>query len=70
MNGQAQRRAAALLEVLGVSLAAGLVTDQLVRLSGMSDTNPLQGLSIHSTGAELITASRQMFVLLIFQYAS
>lgn len=69
MNLQPQRRATAVLEVLGVYLAGGLVTDQLVRLSGISLTNPLENLSVHISGPELITASRQMFVLLMFQYA-
>ena len=40
----AQRRAAALLEVLGVYLAGQLVTGQLVRLLGVSPANPLTGL--------------------------
>jgi membrane protease YdiL (CAAX protease family) len=69
MNGQPQRRAAAVLEVLGVYVAGGLVTDQLVRLSGVTLANPLESLSVHITGPQLITASRQMFVLLMFQYA-
>jgi hypothetical protein len=41
----------------------------LRRLIGISVTNPLNNLSVHTTDAELITASRQMFVLLMFQYA-
>jgi membrane protease YdiL (CAAX protease family) len=69
MSRQSQRRAAAVLEVLGVYLAGGLVADQLIRLSGVSATNPLAKLSVHTTGAELISASGQMFVLLMFQYA-
>ena len=69
MNGQTRRRAAALLEVLGVSLAGPLLMWGLRRLIGVSVTNPLDHLSVHTTDAELITASRQMFVLLMFQYA-
>ena len=69
MKLQPQRRAAAVLEVFGVYVVAGLVTDQLVRLSGIALTNPLEKLSVHITGPELITASRQIFVLLMFQYA-
>ncbi len=69
MNGQTRRRAAALLEVLGVSLAGPLVMWGLRRLIGISVTNPLNSLSVHTTNADLITASRQMFVLLMFQYA-
>jgi membrane protease YdiL (CAAX protease family) len=69
MNSQTRRRAAALLEVLGVSLAGPLLMWGLRRLIGISVTNPLNNLSAHTTDAELITASRQMFVLLMFQYA-
>jgi membrane protease YdiL (CAAX protease family) len=69
MTGQHQRRATAVLEVLGVYLAGGLVTNLLIRLSGVSLKNPLENLSVHITGAELITASGQIFVLLMFQYA-
>jgi membrane protease YdiL (CAAX protease family) len=69
MNGQTRRRAAALLEVLGVSLAGPLVIWGLRRLIGVSVTNPLNNLSVNTSNAELITASRQMFVLLMFQYA-
>jgi membrane protease YdiL (CAAX protease family) len=69
MNGLLQRRATAVLEVLGVYLAGGLLTNLLIRLSGVAVRNPLENLSIHITGAALITASRQMFVLLMFEYA-
>jgi membrane protease YdiL (CAAX protease family) len=69
MTRQHQRRVAAVLEVLGIFLAGGLVTDQLVRLSGIPVTNPLAGLTVHMSGSELITAARQLFILLIFQYA-
>ena len=63
------RRAAALLEVLGVSVTGPLVMFEVRQLLGISLTNPLNNLSAHITNAELITASRQMFVLLMFQYA-
>lgn len=69
MNSQVRRRAAALLEVLGVSLAGPLAIWGLRRLIGVSVTNPLNNLSVHATDADLIAASRQMFVLLMFQYA-
>lgn len=69
MNGQKRRRAAALLEVLGVSLAGPLLIWGLRRLIGVPVTNPLNNLSVHTADADLITASRQMFVLLVFQYA-
>ncbi|MDQ2840369.1 MAG: CPBP family intramembrane metalloprotease [Acidobacteriota bacterium] len=41
----------------------------LIRLSGIPVNNPLAELSIHTTGSELITAARQLFVLLVFQYS-
>src|ERR1700722_14012248 len=73
MNELWQRRAAALLEVLGVFLAGQFVAQilalQLERRFAMSFPNPLRTLSAHSTNAELIPASPQMFVLLMFQYA-
>jgi membrane protease YdiL (CAAX protease family) len=69
MTGQLPRRLAAVLEVLGVFLAGGLITDQLVRLSGIPVVNPLGGLTVHMNGSELIEAARQLFILLIFQYA-
>lgn len=64
-----QRRCVALFEVLGVFLAGGLVMSQLIRLSGISVKNPLTELTIHSTGSELLTAARELLVLLILQYA-
>lgn len=69
MNAQQQRRTAAVLEVLGVFLVGGLVSNQLIRFSGVLVENPLANLSPHITGRELIAAARQLFVLLIFQYA-
>lgn len=42
---------------------------QLIRLSGIPVKNPLTELTTHTTGSELITAARQLLVLLIFQYA-
>ena len=69
MNAQQQRRAAAVLEVFGVFLVGGLVSNQLIRFSGVLVENPLANLSLHITGGELIAAARQLFVLLIFQYA-
>ena len=69
MTGQSQRRAAALLEVLGVYLAGPLAMFGVRRLLGLSLPNPLNNLTAHATNAELVTASRQMFVLLMFQYA-
>ncbi len=69
MNSKTRQRVAALLEVLGVFVAGGLVTNQLVRLSGVSVGNPLEHLTLRITGPELITAAGHLFILLLFQYA-
>ena len=63
------RRYAALFEVLGVFLAGGLVMSQLIRVSGIPVKNSLTELTTRTTGTELITAARELLVLLIFQYA-
>ena len=68
MNSQTLRRAAALLEVLGVTLAGPVLMWGLRQLLGVTVTNPLNNLSARTTDAQLITASRQLFVLLMFQY--
>jgi len=65
----ARRRTAALLEVLGVYLAGQLVTGQLIRFFGVSPVNPLESFTAGISNTELITATRQMFVLLMLQYA-
>jgi membrane protease YdiL (CAAX protease family) len=64
-----RRRIAALLEVLGVYLAGQLVMVQLTHLLGLQLVNPLTGFTAEITDAELITATRQLFVLLMLQYA-
>ena len=69
MKAQSLRRAAALLEVLGVYLAGGIVTSQLSRLSGIQFGSPLGAFTSDITNAELITASRQILVILLMQYA-
>lgn len=69
MTSQSLPRAVALLEVLGVYLAGGLVTLQLSRLSGISPYNPLSTFTKDITNAELIVASGQMFFILSMQYA-
>lgn len=65
----ARQRTAALLEVFGVYLAGQLVTGQLIRLVGLRPINPLARLTVGVTDAELITATWQLFVLLMLQYA-
>jgi membrane protease YdiL (CAAX protease family) len=62
-------RAAALLEVLGISVAGPLLMWGLRQLAGISIQNPLNSLNAQATNGELITATRQMLVLLMFQYA-
>jgi membrane protease YdiL (CAAX protease family) len=65
----ALRRTAALLEVLGVFVVGPLVMGLLVQWLGVPVTNPLRNLTAEATDAELVTVTRQMFVLLVFQYA-
>lgn len=64
-----RKRTAAVLEVLGVYLAGQLVTGQLIRLLGLRPANPLGNLTAGITDGELITATWQLFVLLVLQYA-
>jgi membrane protease YdiL (CAAX protease family) len=65
MNGTSQRKAAALLEVLGVYLCGPVLMLELRRLLGVSLTNPLNGLTAQASGADLIAASRQLLALLL-----
>ena len=67
MVGKSQRRAAACLEVLGIYLAGPVMMFGLRRMLGVQLTNPLNQLTAHATEAELVTASRQLFTLLLFQ---
>jgi membrane protease YdiL (CAAX protease family) len=69
MNGTSRRRAAALLEVLGIYLAGPLAMFGVRRLLGISLSNPLSSLTAQVSDAGLIAASRQLFALLLFQYA-
>jgi len=64
-----RRRTAALLEVLGVFLSGSLVVTLSLRLLGLQVPNPLGNFTVGITDAELLTAARQLFVLLILQYA-
>ena len=69
-----QRRIAALCEVLGVYLAGGFLNDKIVLLlvhwQFISPQNPFDLLTIHTTDAELLVASRQLFVALVCIYFS
>jgi membrane protease YdiL (CAAX protease family) len=71
---QTRRRATALLEVLGVYLTGPFLEDKieqlLVHWHLISTTNPLDLLSAHSTNAQLLLASRQLFLALILIYGS
>src|SRR4051812_5370557 len=65
----AQRRVAAVLEVLGIYLASQFVTAFLIAVFKLSPPNPLEKLTAGITDAELIVATRQLLVLLMLQYA-
>jgi membrane protease YdiL (CAAX protease family) len=71
---QMRRRAAALLEVLGIYLAGAYLSDQieklLVRWRLISPANPLDLLTAQATNADLLVASRQLFLALILLYGS
>ena len=63
------RRAAALLEVFGVYLAGELLAVVSVRLLGIKATSPLTHFTADISDAELLRATRQMFIATLFQYA-
>jgi hypothetical protein len=71
---QTLRRIAALLEVFGVYLSGVFVENQIERLLVhwrlISTANPFDMLTVHATNAELLVASRQLFLALILQYGS
>ncbi len=69
MKAQSRRRAAALLEVLGVFLAGQLVVALLMRSLGLHFANPLANLTVGITNTELITLARRLFVGLMLQYS-
>lgn len=74
MSEQTRRRAAALLEVLGVYLTGAwlndAVGDLLVHHGWISPANPFRLLTVHSTNADLLLASRQLAVMLVVIYGS
>jgi membrane protease YdiL (CAAX protease family) len=71
---EALKRIAALLEVLGVCLAAGALEDQLIRLLDhlqiVSVSNPFPLLTSHTTNADLLLASRRLLLIWVLQYGS
>lgn len=74
MREQARRRTAALLEVFGVYLAGAFLSEQvaewLARRHLVSFQSPFELLTPHTTNAELLVASRQLFLFLMVQYGS
>lgn len=74
MNVPVTRRLAALLEVLGVYIGGALLNDWLVAmLTGhhiLSSQSPFALLTLHATNADLLLASRQLFLALVFIYFS
>ncbi len=63
------RRVAAVLEVLGIYLAGGLVTDWIIAALKLQPSNPLPGFRVDISDAALLTASWQLGLLLLLQYA-
>jgi hypothetical protein len=74
VNMLTRRRAAALLEVLGVYLAGTVLENKieqlLVHWRFISTTNPFELMTDHATNAELLVASRQLLLALILMYGS
>ena len=72
MNVAYQRRAAALLEVLGVFVAGQLLRSQIeawvINHKILPPTNPFDLLTTHATNADLLFASQQMLAALLIQY--
>lgn len=69
-----RRRAAAFLEVLGVYLAGAILNDKIVALLSrrgfISTQNPFDLLTTHASNADLVVASRQLFIALALIYIS
>jgi membrane protease YdiL (CAAX protease family) len=74
MSAQTRRRTAALLEVLGIYLTGAFLSDKvgnlLVRWRLVSPANPFDLFSVHATNADLLVASRRLFVALMLLYGS
>jgi membrane protease YdiL (CAAX protease family) len=69
MSFAMRARTAAVLEVLGIYVAGPLVMMLLIRALRLEITNPLQRFTVGITDAELLTITREMFWLLLLQYA-
>jgi membrane protease YdiL (CAAX protease family) len=63
------RKAAALLEVLGIFTVGQLLGFLLGQLLGIPLQNPLLGLTVNTTPAELFTMTQQLLGVLLLQYA-
>jgi membrane protease YdiL (CAAX protease family) len=74
VKARTKRRAAALLEVLGVSLAGSLLNGRIVKIVTqhhlISSQNPFDLLTLHASNADLLVASRQLALALCFIYFS
>jgi membrane protease YdiL (CAAX protease family) len=74
VNTLRRRRAAALLEVLGVYLTGAFLNDKIVELLVsrhlISSVNPFSLLTADTTNADLLVASRQLFLALTLIYVS
>jgi membrane protease YdiL (CAAX protease family) len=74
VNTSVRKRAAALLEVLGVYLTGAYLNDRLAGLlinrHLISSQNPFALLTAHTSNAELLVASRQLFLALVLIYIS
>jgi hypothetical protein len=74
MSVQTRRRAAALLEVLGIYFIGAFLSDQVVKLLMhshlISTKNPFDLLTVHASNADLLVASRQLFLALMLLYGS
>jgi len=70
----ASERLAALLEVLGVYLAAGVLENGLIRLfthwRPRALADPFELLTSHATNADLVLASRRLLLIWLLQYGS
>jgi membrane protease YdiL (CAAX protease family) len=74
MSVQTRRRAAALLEVLGIYLTGAFLSDQIVKVLVhwhlISTTNPFDLFTVHASNADLLVASRRLFLALMVLYGS
>jgi hypothetical protein len=74
MSAKTRRRTAALLEVLGIYLTRAFLSDQVVTLLAhwhlISTVNPFGLFTARATNADLLVASRQLFLAIMLLYGS